>query len=218
MKTLILIFLLPLACYAKTLDFSFAQDNAGWVGEFSDFHLGSEVDYELEWGWVNVPEMNSKAMFLSGNNHSDDLFMFIKRSLTDLKPNTAYNLFFTVDIVADVPVGHNAGIGGSPGGSVFFKVGASPIEPQRLLKDNFYYLNVDKGNQGQGGKNAIVVGNLQRTAPTGRFYPKEFKNTMPLSMTTDSEGKLWIFLGTDSGYEGSTTYFITKVSVQLEPQ
>ncbi len=164
MRKFLIASLFPFLCFAENVDFSFSQDNNQWVGDFCDYPLGGELSYELEWGWVNVPEMNTKGMFLSGNNHSDDLFMFIKRSITGLRPNTLYDLTFTVDIVANVPVGHDAGIGGSPGGSVYFKVGAAPIEPRKLLKDNFYFLNVDKGNQSQGGKNAIVVGTFQRTA------------------------------------------------------
>ncbi len=215
MNKILFALLFPLVCFAENVDFSFSQDNNQWVGGFCDYPIDQELFYELEWGWANVPEMNTKGMFLSGNNHSDDLFMFIKRRITGLKPNTVYDLTFTVDAVLNVPLGHNVGIGGSPGGSVYFKVGAAPIEPQKIRMNNYYFLNVDKGNQSQGGKNAIVVGTLQRTASTDQFYPKQFKNTAPLSMMTDAEGKLWLFLGTDSGYEGSTTFYITKVSVSL---
>lgn len=216
MNKILFAVLFPFLCLAENVDFSFSQDNNQWVGDFCDYPIDQELFYELEWGWVNVPEMNTKGMFLSGNNHSDDLFMFIKRPIMGLKPNTLYDLTFTVDIVADVPVGHDVGVGGSPGQSVYFKVGAASIEPQKIRMNNFYYLNVDKGDQSQGGKNAIVVGTLGRTGSTNRFYSKQFKNMTPLSMKTDGEGKLWLFLGTDSGYEGTTMFFVTKISVQAE--
>ena len=73
----------------------------------------------------------TKGIFLSGNNHSDDLFMFIKRPIDKLMPNTDYNLSFHVTIESNVSQGE-FGIGGSPGESVFFKVGLLRLNQIKL--------------------------------------------------------------------------------------
>lgn len=35
--------------------------------------------------------------------------------------------------------------------------------------------------------------------------------------TTDAEGALWVFAGTDSAFEGLTQYYITTLRARLEP-
>lgn len=206
----------------RQFNFDFSINNNGWQGDFTDYPVGEETFFELAWGWTSLPAPLTiftppltQGLFLSGNNHSDDLFMFVKRQIRGLKPRTNYELFFEVTIENNIPPGQ-VGIGGSPGESVFFKVGASTIKPNKVDVEGFYLLNVDKGNQSTSGKNAIVVGNLANPLvnplnPT--FEPKQFANTTPLIVRTDRQGRLWLFVGTDSGFEGSTLYYIAKISV-----
>ncbi|WP_068469445.1 hypothetical protein [Candidatus Protochlamydia phocaeensis] len=210
-----------------TFDFTFSKDYAGWVGDFADYDVNQETFFELGWAWTNLPSelafnglLLNKGMLLTGNNHSDDLFMFIKRRIEGLKPNTSYDLTFFVAIEDNIPPGL-IGIGGSPGESVYFKVGASKVEPRKVADGTIYRLNVDKGNQSQGGKNAVVVGNLANPLvnPFAPLYqPKYFTNEIPLRVKTDHAGRLWLFLGTDSGFEGPTTYYIAFISVLATPR
>jgi len=211
---------------SKKFAFDFATSNQGWQGDFSDYPVGEEAFFELEWGWANLPVplsfkniLLSKGMFLSGNNHSDDLFMFIRRKITGLQPNTPYDLTFHVLIENNIPPGQ-FGIGGSPGEDVFFKVGAANIKPHKVNVNGFYQLNVDKGEQSQGGKNAIVVGDLANPLVNPndpQFEPKSFTNKgNSLRVKTDCKGNLWLFVGTDSGFEGPTLYYIAHISVRAQ--
>lgn len=209
----------------EKFDFDFSASHERWLGDFSDYPVGSEAFYELKWGWENLPaeianedQILTKGIFLSGNNHSDDLFMFIKRSIEKLEPDTEYNLHFDVTIENNIP-SNEIGIGGSPGENVYFKVGASTNEPKKEETDGHYLLNVDKGDQSQNGKNSLVVGTLDNplvNPSEPQFEPKKFANEIPLKIRTNHEGQLWIFVGTDSGFEGSTIYYIAKVSVFAE--
>jgi hypothetical protein len=218
--------MIQLCClHAAEFSFDFSINHEGWVGDFVDYPPGEEAFFELGWGWFNLPtplplngKTLEKGMFLTGNNHSDDLFMFIKRQIEGLKPNTHYELTFVVTIENNVPPGE-FGIGGSPGESVFFKVGASKQEPTKIIENGIYRLNVDKGNQAQGGKNAIVIGNLANPLvnPLNPTYePKQFINTIPLKVKTDRKGRLWLFVGTDSGFEGPTNYYIAQIAVHAK--
>lgn len=233
--TILMIFFLyfDLKLEAKTYEFIFSKGNENWQGDFTDYPVGQEFFFELAWGWQNLPKVISvdgktlsKGMFLSGDNHSDDLFMFIRRQIGDLKPNTCYELTFSVIVENNVYPGQS-GIGGSPGESVYFKVGASTKKPHRVNKDGFYLLNVDKGNQSQGGKNAIVVGDMANAnvpvppnpliTPPFEPFPSPFTNQgNPLKVKTDDKGRLWLFVGTDSGFEGPTLYYIAKISVKAK--
>ena len=208
-----------LAANEHAYEFSFSTNGQGWEGDFCDYPVGEEAFFELAWGWENLPttiDALDKGLFLSGNNHSDDLFMFVKRRIEGLQPDTQYALLFSVIIESNVPPGHAFGIGGSPGKSVFFKAGASSIEPIKIAHRNYYVLNVDKGNQSQAGENTLVIGDIENTSTDPfdpHFVPKELKNENPLLVKSDHEGRIWIFLGTDSGFEGLTKFYIAKVSL-----
>ena len=72
-------------------------------------------------------------------------------------------------------------------------------------------MNVDKGNQGSGGTDAQVLGdfaNLEDCESSDFTYQlKELSNLeLPeFEVTTDVNGDAWLILGTDSGFEGTTT-------------
>jgi hypothetical protein len=80
------------------------------------------------------------GFYIEGNNHSDDLFMFLKRQLSQaegVQPNTTYRLKLRITFASKAP-GGCIGIGGSPGEGVTLKAGASNIEPKAVLKDTTY--------------------------------------------------------------------------------
>ncbi|MBA3602893.1 MAG: hypothetical protein H0W50_04470 [Parachlamydiaceae bacterium] len=204
---------------ATLYNFNFSESNQGWTGDFADYPIGEEAFYELSWGWANLPQAlpaNNKAMVLSGNNHSDDLMMFLKKQVSGLEPNRDYKVDFVVTIETKIPT-YQFGIGGSPGESVFFKVGASTQEPVKVVRNDYYRLNIDVGIQGNSGVNGVVIGNLAHSGvdpinPT--FEPKEMNSSSSLHATTDREGKLWLFVGTDSGFEGLSMYYVANVAVE----
>lgn len=203
-------------------EFNFSKSAQGWVGGFADYPVGEEPFYELGWGWENLPTaipthlgFLTKGLFLSGNNHSDDLFMFVRRQIVGLEPNTYYSLTFSLLIESNVP-SSEFGVGGSPGESVYVKVGASEEKPKKVNHSGYYLLNVDKGSQSQEGENALMIGNLANPAVDPKhphYLPKQLTNDKPLIAKSDANGRLWIFLGTDSGFEGTTKFYIADVTV-----
>lgn len=225
-KTLWIFFLMPLFSLVqlqadREFKFDFSKGHDGWVGDFADYPVGEETFYELNWGWSTLPyplPSNEKGMVLSGNNHSDDLLMFIKRRVEGLEPNTQYEVAFKVTIESDVPVGQ-MGIGGSPGESIFFKVAASSQEPIKEVKNNFYRINIDIGSQSNGGSDGVVIGDLANSAvdvESPAFMPKEMSTTESLKAKTDEKGQLWLLVGTDSGFEGFSKYYIANIAVSVK--
>ena len=52
-----------------------------------------------------------------------------------------------------------------------------------------------------------------------RYELKEFDSgSTPITITADASGRLWLVVGIDSGFEGTTTVYITRVSVSLDPR
>ncbi len=200
-------------------DYNFATNQNGWSGDFADYPVGEEDFYELSFSHDTLPsplDKTQKALRIHGSNRSDDLFMFTKKKLTGLAPNTEFEVEFEFELASQYPE-NSIGAGGSPGGSSYIKAGAGAIEPKKIAKDDFYELNLDKGQQSQGGKDAIVIGTL---GITGNDYIYKLirrdNNETSFKAKTDAEGNLWVFLGVDSGFEGITTFYVTKATIRLK--
>ncbi len=82
-------------------------------------------------------------------------------------------------------------------------------------------MNIDKGNQEQGGTDAIVVGNVANglTDCFNLVYAmKTLQNTQDtFTARTDSQGTIWAIVGTDSGFEGETALYYAKIIVTVQP-
>ena len=201
------------------LKFNFESDSEGWIVGFADLPVNFDQSiFELDHGHRPLPDgLGGSGIYVQGHNRSDDLFMFVKRRVGGLRPNTSYAVFVTVDIATNVPAGL-VGIGGSPGESVFVKAGASTIEPTAREGDNQHLrMNIDKGNQARGGASMVVLGNVAHPEVQGRDYRiKTLDNSdMPLMVDTDSEGRVWLIVGTDSGFEGLSALYYSRIDYLL---
>ena len=208
------------------LDFRFCADSGGWVGGFADLPAAERNGdfYRLSFRRAGVPDpargRRLGGLRLSGDNHSDDLFMYVKRQITGLAPHAAYAIRLRFTLHTNAGEGC-AGIGGAPGESVHVKAGAVAVEPDAVENENGdLVMNLDKGNQSRGGGDAIVLGDLAAAGANcagTRFVSKRF--TMhgrgALAAETDRDGNLWVFIGTDSGFEGRTTYYLTRIRLTL---
>ncbi|MFG6100511.1 hypothetical protein D0962_37540 [Leptolyngbyaceae cyanobacterium CCMR0082] len=208
-----------------TIDLSsdFANGAEGWSAGFTDYAL-TLADLGLSSGIRPMPEnlgLNSTGYYIQGRNSSDDLFMFLARRLTpenQIKPNTTYRLEYEIQFASDAPSGA-IGIGGAPGEAVFVKAGASSVQPIALIDvAGQISINIDKGNQSQGGRDVGVAGNVAN----GRNpeEPTEYALVTlvyqhPTPVTADANGNLWLVVGTDSGFEGPTALYYTKINVKL---
>jgi hypothetical protein len=207
------------------IQFDFSTDYQGWTAGFADYPVGKETDYALRSSLAPLPaplDGSRKGILLTGANHSDDLFMYVTREVARLTPNKRYAVRFRVTLATDAPK-NCAGIGGSPGESVVLKVGAMTLEPARIVDAGQYYrANFDHGSQLQGGRDATPVGNIA-TSNTNcgvpRYELKEFDSgTTPLDLATTASGRVWLMVGVDSGFEGTTSVYITSVRVAIDPR
>jgi hypothetical protein len=207
------------------LDFRFCADSGGWVGGFADLPAAERDGdlYGLSFRRAKVPRAPSghrvHGLRLSGDNRSDDLFMYVKRQITGLRPHAVYAIRLRFTLYSNAGEGC-AGIGGAPGESVYVKAGGVAIEPDAVESgDGGLAMNLDKGDQSRGGADAALVGDLAAAGANCDgtvFVPKRFTTRRgALASETDRDGNLWVLIGTDSGFEGRTTYFITHIRLRL---
>lgn len=206
----------------QVFEFSFQDGPEGWQGGFVDYPAGQEDFMELHSDWRALPiylAPGRMALFISGNNHSDDLFMLFKRCLAGLQADTLYQVAFTVEFATNAP-SDCGGIGGPPGTGVTLKVGAAAVEPVGVIPDasGWFRLNLDKGNQVAGGADAVSIGHIGNTrhCPDATY---EFKTLSTpgtaFYATTGNDGILWALFGTDSGFEGTTSLYYSFIRIEL---
>ncbi len=205
----------------KMLYIDFDDGATGWMPGFADYPAGEETFYELKSGLETLPSSlgtNRKGYKLSGNNHSDDLYMFVTKQVDGLEPNTIYDFRFKVTF------GTNAqkncmGVGGAPGEAVWLKVGATKTEP-KAVNDGAgnLLMNIDKGQQAVGGSDAILVGDFANSRECGDSNTSYMRKSLisnrgAFSASTDDKGNIWILLSTDSGFEATTTIYFMELEV-----
>lgn len=203
-----------------TFTFNFDSNDEGWTAGFADYPVGDEEFYELLFKHSTLPatlgETNG-AYKISGNNHSDDLFMFIKRKVTGLQPNTNYKVDMLVEFATNIPDG-TFGVGGSPGESVYIKGGATAQEPDREVDSlNWYRMTIDKSNQAQGGEDMVLLGDFSNDTDLEEYVLKSVTNDEIFTATSDGNGEIWLIVGSDSGFESTTTIFYNRIEFVFTP-
>lgn len=202
----------------KAFNFDFNAGTQSWTAGFSDYPFDNRAIYQLESGIRALPgEATKKGFYLSGMNRSDDLFMFLKTQLSGLEPSTKYFARVRISFLSNAGVSC-AGVGGAPGEGVYLKFGYGDKEP----KQEGYYLNLDKGQQSQSGTQAKVIGDVAATGAAcdgSKFAEKTVQTTTSqrIPVFSDGTGKVWVFVGTDSGYEGLTSLYYRSIEIALEP-
>ncbi len=202
----------PIDNIHATTDFE-GEDHGFDVG-FADYPQGEEAFYELEYEVTDIPDLNTKGIMVKGNNHSDDLLMYITKAF-NVEPNTEYNISIQYDLATNV-AGGMVGIGGSPGASIFVKAGVHNKAFVPQIDDAGYLrANWDIDNQGNEGPDAKVLGNIEKTESDDDSY--QFKPFYAeFTVTSGDDGKIHILLFTDSGFEGLTQIYYDNIKVDIE--
>ena len=209
----------PIPTVEQTFDF--AQGNGGWLTDIADYSpdtAPSDVITEIR--TLPAP-LTGSGFYFSGTNRSDDLFIYGNTKISGLANSVTYRIFVRVEFATDVPIGC-VGAGGSPGESVWIVAAASPSEPLTAFDGGNYRVNIDRGNQSQGGKQGLVLGNIANSILACGMRRWETKtvdtpNPSPLSVTSDERGAIWILVGMDSGFESLSRIYLRRVVVQLVP-
>ena len=200
--------------------YEFDSGPDGWVAGFADYPAGEDEFYELASGISRLPDPLPAApnsFLLEGNNHSDDLFMFMKKKLSGLEENHEYKIRFFLDFASNAAEG-SFGVGGSPANSVYVKAGVSDDEPIAVVEqtENWYRMNIDKGNQATGGEDMIVLGDFSNGTDEFVYTMVSLENENPFTFKTDKNGECWLIVGVDSGFESKTSIYFDRIRVIIE--
>ena len=206
-----------------TFTFDFNHGPQGFTAGFADYPPAEGRQYELTSGHRALPPPleSRSALFISGVNHSDDLFMFFKGPVDGLLPGAPYNATVSVEIATATPAGC-VGVGGAPGESVWIKAGVTSVEPLAVREGAWLRMNIDIGNQSNGGAQGVVLGNVANSRSCEQPRQWERKSfpgrAVPAPITTGPNGRAWLLFGVDSGFEARTAIYFTRVSATFTPR
>lgn len=199
------------------LVYEFDKGAQGWTVGYSDYNEnmeGLELENKIDTLPSTLNKPGKKGLMVQGHNRSDDLFMFLQRKVNGLQPNRTYTFDMVVQLASDAPDGA-VGIGGSPGESVYLKMGAVKTQPAVTKNNNGYFeINVRKGQQSQGGDDMKVAGNVANGTQEFKYHSIQRKVT-GLEITTNAQGECWLVVGTDSGFEGLTRLYYEWIKADL---
>lgn len=203
---------------AQDFTFDFETGVQGWQADWADYPIADSVFYQLATRHSVLPtniRPPQSGIYIRGNNHSDDLFMFLKRKITGLLPNKQYNVQFQLQIASNAPT-NAIGVGGSP--NLPIKVGATVIEPKKIPSvvggSPFYIMNIDKGNQNIAGTQMHIIGDTGVSDTTTVFTLIERSSKKPFLVTTNEAGELWVIVGTESAFEALTELYYSHIVVK----
>ncbi len=199
---------------SREIEYSFIDDANGWVPFFSDYPQGAEEQYELEFAYTKLPEpldTNLTSVKLAAVNPGRDLLSCMYVPVTGLIPNATYKVTFNLWIASDIPTGGPSDI--SIGVGALDTIPVNTLDASDIYRPSF---EVDLQN-GFSNTNMIVLGTLGATDTTTVYTPIARNNySRPMNCRTNNEGKLYLLVGWDSGYDGKIAVYFKSVFVTLE--
>lgn len=204
---------------SKTVDSDFEQGADGWAADFAEYSKVQEIEmFEFKAEVATLPTAlggTKKAFRVQSHNRSDDVFMFMKKKVTGLKPNTTYKVSYEIDLGTNY-WNNSVGIGGSPAESVYLKAGGATEEPVKKLVDDYYEVTIKKGQQATGGPEMPVIGNVSNGVDEQVYKLVKRSTENPVAVKTNANGELWLCVGTDSGFEGLTVLYYDRIKATIK--
>ena len=195
-----------------SINYAFTQGDQGWQADFTDYPVGATIESDSIYHWNaqlvgSQPNLDAAgAYMLSCNNVNGDIFMFLKRRVSGLRPNTYYSVVYEISLCSDAAAGQG----------IVLKAGASDLEPKKVIENGYYVLNIDKGANTTSGEYAVSFGDIGSNY-TGEKYNRITKGNSnssdPFLTKTNSKGELWLVVGTDSLFEGPTSVYFYNINL-----
>ncbi len=200
---------------------NFAAGLDRWDGDFADLPANYDLPtYETDFRLSVLPaplDTTRQSALIQSHNRSDDLFMFVRRRVDGLAPNTLYEITFDVAFASNAPTA-SVGVGGGPGASVYVRGGATTARPGVTVVDGYLRPDFDPGNQAQPGRDGANLGITGIPGEEFVYQLKQLAGAAPRLVQTDAQGQLWLFVGFDSGFEGKSVLYLTQIRARLIPR
>lgn len=210
----------PPAPSAVVLAIDFNAGSDGWSGGVADYY-DTSIPTEVKFEQKALPSpLSGKALYMVSHNNSDDVFTYVKKQFGGLVPNTKYAVDVEIRYTSAAATGC-VGVGGAEGDSVYLTAAVSAAEPILVkLDDGRYRLNIDRGDQAQGGTAGRVLGLIGNDAlkcDNSVYASSVRKTASPITVQADAAGKVWLVMGTDSAFESTSALYLQSATFSAKP-
>lgn len=197
--------------------FDFRNEDPHWSAGFADVPVGYEDSVQFVADHRPLPPpLTGNGLYQSGMNFSDDLCMWFAHGVSGFEPGAEYALSFEVGIASDAGA-DCTGIASS----TYVKVGAASYPPSRSEVLGWWRMNVDKGMASGDGTQALTIGDIRNAnggcttvnAPWGER--RLSSSGREVRVRASSDGTIWLFVLTDSGWEGAYRVYFTHLDVNI---
>lgn len=235
----------PIGDEGVELTYDFESGDEGWNAALVDFPVDEEDLYEFEVEQTTSPVDDEEgALKLSASNPNDKLFMYASKQIAGLEPLTQYKVSYTIDVASSVVIdttgtgidttgvpadttgvdadttgvdGDTTGIVAAISDTVVIKAGAVSEEPVTETNTNNFLelIGIDIGEPGVDGIDLVVIGSFSADTTDVGFTGQTLSNDMPITVTTNEDGDLWLLVGTETFGRETEVYF-NSINVVIE--
>ena len=193
--------------------YNFNNVSEGFTSNKADVPIGySDLEYEFLY---NLEELemkgnSNKALSLEYNNKNEDMFVYVFKELNEsdgIEPNMTYDVKMKFDI--------GTNLNKEDGEKTFVKAGVIGRLPLPEEKTENIELNIDKGNGKEEGTDLKTLEGITKPNVDSKDY--ELKSyTLDTTVTSNSEGMVYAFVGVDSELSKKIKFYIDNVSLKFE--
>jgi hypothetical protein len=202
--------------FYKDLVYYFLDDEETWVGQISDFAVGTEDSCRLQFGMSHMPapmDTLMPALKVSSYNYSGDLLTMIHTPVTDLESDAQYVVTVNIQMATNIPK-HTPP-------DIAIGVGAWDTIPENLIDGSDWYRPPFQVRlaQGQSTSDIQMMGTLGITDTTSVYTAITRSNyNHPLNVTTNGYGTFYLIICWDSDFEGTSTLYIKNILISIESE
>lgn len=202
--------------FYKEIVFYFLDDEETWVGQISDFAVGTEDSCRLQFGMDQMPEPLDTlipALKVSSYNYNRDLLTMIYTPVSGLAPDAQYMITVNIQMATNIAKFSSQDIA--------IGVGALDTIPENLTDGSGWYRPPFQVRlvQEQSTNDIHMMGTLGITDTTSIYTAITRSNyNHPLNVTTNGNGDFYLIICWDSDFEGTTTLYIKNILISIESE
>lgn len=203
--------------FSKKYQFDFSNEKDTFDIGFAGYPVDDAGQYELTHNREKLDRLQEglSGLILSGNNINGDLFMYIKRQVTGLKPFTNYRVFFNITLASDLAQKPASDLQKQKE-SITINAGLSVEEPITSIVDGYARLNIDKDDGKYYGMYMPEIGDIMKKDSSEELSIIKRSNLdNGLKFTTDESGSAWICIGTESAVKGVNKHYYLSITVDF---
>lgn len=192
---------LALPAGAQSFKTQFESGYDGWTADFVDYHEADSARRSLKHVIAPIQNIDPGMTALRMTGRPSDLFLtdstgnlfpFLRKRITGLKPNTEYKITFTMVLAT--------AYGQFSKDTLWIKAGATKVEPRKIRGDNkVARINISKGPARGPGLDMDTLGCIGYNGEGHRFPDRRSLDNAkhPFRAQSDASGALWVVVGAE---------------------